>query len=238
MAEDERLTAKDTADLDKLTDMIYKLLDIAWGDKWGVFSEERPTDNDADNTPLPHITYNLIHRVHTEKKTVKWQQFASEPDPIHKGETITQYKCWFTCQVDFTVYDDTNRGARLTAQRFEEFMETYIGYFKQEGISEIIFKSEKAPDVSSSYRQDIPYRTLCYEVRIERILAVSSYDLHRVDVILHDVDVDMNVVKPDGTLIDTYQSEFYDENPVKTHLGSSNFLDVYNKNFPSQKGGN
>lgn len=237
MEESCRLTAKTTADLEKLTDMIHKLLNIVWGESWGIFSEESPTDNDAEKACLPHITYNLVNRVHTDKKTVKWSRFASEPDPLHKGETITHYKCWFTCNVEFTIYDDTNKGARVTTQKFEEFMETYIGYFKQEGISEILFKEETAPGVNSDYRQDLPYRTLRYEIRIERTMTISSYDLNQVDIKLSEIDVDMQVQHPSGN-IDEYASSLTQDNAVKTHLGPSNFLDLYNQNFPSQKGGN
>jgi len=234
---DSRLTANGSADLESLTDMVHKLLDIAWGDHWGTFSEEKPVDNDADKATMPYIAYNLINRVHTANKTIKWQQFATEPDPLHKGETLTSYRCWFTCQVEFTIFDDTNRGATRLARKFEEFMETYIGYFKQEGISEIVFKEEKAPNVSTLYRQDLPYRTLAYEVRIERIMMISSYDLNRVDIVLNEVDVDLTVQHPSGN-IDHYESELTNNNPVTTHLGPSGFLDVYNKNFPSIKGGN
>jgi hypothetical protein len=235
--ENSKFTAKSNADLEKLTDMIHKLLNIVWGEGWGVFSEESPTDNDAEKAPMPHITCKLVDRTHTDNKAVKWSKFASEPDPEHEGETISSQRCWFTCELEFVIHAVTNREARIIAQRFEEFMETYVGYFKQEGVSEIIFKREKAPNVDSSTRQDIPHRSLCYQVRIERIITVSSYQLKQVDLMLKEVDVDVELVQPDGAT-DNFQSTFNDDSePVRTHLGPSNFLDIYNKEFPSQKGG-
>lgn len=215
--------------MEKLTDMIYSLLKIVWGEDWGTFSEEKPTDNDPDTQKLPHITYSLAHRQHMANRTVKRTQFASEPDPEHEGHNITYHKNWFTCELHFTIYHDTNKGARQIAERFEEFMDTYVGYFKQEGVSEIIFKEELAPNVNSDYRQDLPYRTLIYEANIERTLVIRSYDLHQVDLVLLES-------KPKTA--DDAESPTDESQSVITNLGLNNFLELYNQNFPSPKGGN
>lgn len=226
----ERLTANSNADLEKMTDTIHRLLSIVWGDGWGVFSEESPVDNEAEKAQMPHITYNLVSRTHTQSKNVKWARFHSEEDPEHEGESLTHYKCWFTCQVEFTIYDDTNRGTRNWAEKFETFMENYMGYLKQEGISEIIFKEESAPSVNSNYRQDLPYRTLRYEVRIERTIVESSYDLNQVDIVLNEIDINAKVKHPSGN-VDDYKAQVTKDNPVKTHLGNNQFLDLYNQHF-------
>ena len=44
----------------------------------------------------------------------------------------------------------------MIAERLEVFIESYRGYFKELGISEIIFQEEFSPGVSSQYRQDLP----------------------------------------------------------------------------------
>jgi hypothetical protein len=217
---DDRLTAAKSADLGDLTDMIHRLLPMVRGEKWGVFSEEAPTGNDAEQMVMPHIAFNLTSRVHTANRAAKWQRFGSEPDPEYPNETISFYRSWYTCQVDFTIYARTNKEARQTAEWFEQFMETYSGYFKEQGISEIIFREEKAPGVNSFYRQDLPYRTLCYEVRIERIMTIRSYDLNKLDVVIQEPTIVADIAPEERN-----QS-------VSTHLENNNFLDVYNQNFP------
>lgn len=225
---DERLTAHGAADLEKFTDMICKLLNIAWGNDWGIFSEENPTGNNPEETPLPHITYNLISRRSTEKRGLKGQTFAPIPDPEHEGETITPVRQWFDCIVEFCIYARTNAEATRLAQRFEEFMYTYRGFFKDEGITEIIFEEERAPEVNSLYRQDIPHRTIRYLVRIERIIEIRSYELRQVGLSLNRVDLHLQAG-------DMEFDSVFDDSPTPTRVQAdlgNEFLDLYHKNFP------
>lgn len=214
-----RFTASSTADLEKLTDLIHKLLNIAWGENWGVFSEESPTDNAAEQHRLPHITYSLVSRKKAANMGVKHQTFAAFPDPDHEGETITPQRTWFDCKLEFCIYANTNKESRIWAQRFEEFMETYKGYFKQEGVSEILFEEELIPMMNTSYRQDLPRRTIMYFVRIERITEIRSFELSQVDTVINEPE--QRPLVPLGSI----------QTNVKTHLGN-NFLDLYNENFP------
>lgn len=217
-------TAKSTSDLEKFTNLLDQMLRIVWGEGWGVFSPENPTTNEATQTILPHITYNLIRRTITDGRGLKGQVFGSIPDPEHPGETITPIRQWFDCEMEFCVYAKTNKEALEWATRFEQLMDTYRGLFKEEGITEIVFEEENAPDVNSKYRQDIPHRTIRYIVRIERIVEIKSFELKQVGVQLKKLRLK---TKTNG---DEYITDIEkDDKQVKTHLGNKSFLDLYNE---------
>jgi hypothetical protein len=215
------LTADSSADIEKLTDMIYQLLNVVWKSNWGLFTDENPTGNNPDEIPLPHITYNLVHRTHTKGRTVKQTQFDSFPDEENPGHNITMYRTWFTCVMEFCMYAATRKEATRLAQRFEEFMETYNGYFKSQGISEIVFMEELIPTISANYRQDIPHRTVRYEVRIERITSIRSAHLKQVlatiNVGREGLPATPEITKSKFTAID----------------GSPDFMKLYGDNFPN-----
>lgn len=57
---------------------------------------------------------------------------------------------------------------------FEELMFRYAGYFKQQGVAEIVFKSRFSDKNYDYYRQNLSVRSLQYYVEIERNYV--SYD--------------------------------------------------------------
>ena len=210
-----RYTAQSTADIEKLTDMIHTLLNAVWGSDWGVFSNEDPTDNDSMQAPMPHIVYNLVSRRITEDKQLKRKQAGTFPDEDHPGHNITKYSMMFDCELEFAIYAQSRIEATRTAQRFEEFMEDYKGYFKEQGISEILFLEESRPDVSTEYRQDIPHRIVTYLVRIERISIVRSVHLKEV---IATINVDTQTTPHVPPKMEVEVKDF--------------FLNMYNTYFP------
>lgn len=222
--EDNRFTSEGTMDLDTFMDALHKMLNRVWGIEWGVFSDESPTGNDIENTPLPHVTYNLASRkIDTDKGGIKAKQFGSFPDPDHEGHNITLFKQWFNCTVDFVVYAARRREAAVIAERLEVFIESYRGYFKELGISEITFQEEFSPGVSSQYRQDLPHRTVRYLVRIERINAVRSVHLKEIE---HIVKVEKSSVPERVEREEPKSKQKIVEN------GLTNFLDLVDEHYP------
>lgn len=237
MLPDGHYSADDTADIEKLTDMVETLLKAVWGSDWGIFSEDSPTgfsgdDSDSTKIKLPHITHDLVSRVPMEDRTVKWTAFDSFPDPENPGHNITMYKQWFECELQFDLYHKTKKEARRLAQRFEEFMNTYIGYFKKQGVQEIIFLSEESPKTESFARQEMAKRTLTYYVRIERISAVRSAHLKQIADTIKVGDEPLEFTLPDSepqpAPVQAFQSSSSNE---LAHKGSNDFLSLYKKHY-------
>src|SRR5205085_5791148 len=115
------------------------------------------------------------------------------------------------------LYARTRREATQLAQRFEEFMDTYYGFFKQLGITEILFEEERKPQVSSEYRQDLPHRTVSYSVKIERISTIRSIDLVQFETAIRassgldpvtDQQPEPQPIVSDGGFMSLYKQHF------------------------------
>lgn len=228
----QRSLADDNCDLDGFTDLIHDLLNRVWGPNWGIFTSESPTGNDPEVSPTPHITYNLLRREPADKKSLKRKQFKTFADKDNPGHNITLYRQWFDCAMEFVVYTKTNKEATRVAQRFEEFMETYTGYFKQKGVSEIVFNSEEGPSVSSESRQDIPHRTVRYFVRIERITPVRSIHLKQIDIIIDDDEPQLAVLPDTVSYGEETNDELENQTVESQQTDQDEFLGLYKQHFP------
>lgn len=204
-------------DLDQLTDLIKVTLDKVWGPGWGIFSDNDPTGNDPETTPMPHITYNLVSRVPVKEHGMARRLYDQLPDSEYPGHYISIYRQWFKCDVEFIIYARTRREATVTAFNFEEFMADYIGFFKHMGVNQIFFEHEESPDVSSQYRQDIPHRTVRYSVKIERNSTVRSGILKQVELEIVGTE-----------LADAIVEEEQQAPPVN----NNDFIALYDQHFP------
>jgi hypothetical protein len=149
-----------------------------------LLTEEQPLGNDPESINLPHIVYELQSRRHSEhfSESKKPRQLKVYPDPDQPGHNITEASEHFDCYVDFLIFGNGKIDTRKWSEKFEAFVLTYTGYFKQQGVSEILFQEELPREVSSEYRQDLPHRRLRYLVRIQRIQTLRSIRLDNIEV--------------------------------------------------------
>lgn len=162
--------ADSNADVDSFTDNIASLLNDTWEDGWGYLTMEEPTGNDIEKTPLPAVTFDVVHRIPSNsKKGLKPRLTEIRLDPTDENYTLIVSRNWFDYTIEFMFFDKTNRGSRVLMNRFETFIETYIGFFKENGVSEMIFSEEVDSRLSKKYKDHIPSTCLRYLLVMERI---------------------------------------------------------------------
>ena len=62
----------------------------------------------------------------------------------------------------------------------------YAGYFKENGVSEILFEKQFTDENYDSYRQSVSVRTLQYRVDIQRVKQLTDTTMQDLTPILHD----------------------------------------------------
>lgn len=167
----EGFRAEDNIDIEGFTDKVKSLLNDTWEDGWGEFTMEGPTGNNVDDIKLPLITFDVVRRIPSQnKKGVKSRNTEYRKDPTNDNYVMIISRRWFDCTVEFCVYNTTNRGARKLTSRLESFLESYAGFFKEQGISEMIFEEEVETRLSTRYREGVPSTCIRYLIVLERIL--------------------------------------------------------------------
>lgn len=164
-------TAKGNLDFAGFVDSLKKFIDNTWEDGWGELSMDAPTSNDPTSVSLPMITCDIVSRVPSQRtKGIKARQTGVFPDPEDDNYSIIVSRKWFDVVAEFLVMDNTNREAMDLANRFELFIDTYTGFFKEQGVSELIFKDEVDARLSGKYTEGIPSRCLRYDMVLERVI--------------------------------------------------------------------
>lgn len=195
--------------IDEFTDKVLELTSLAWGEEWGTFTLEEPVGNDQENLKAPIITYDTHERVRSEShKSLDPILFDNVRDPHDPGASIKRYRMWFDVEMEFKIYHETNRDARILMEEFETLLFTYKGYFKNMGISDIIFLAETKPMVTTLWQQELPTRTLRYLVRIERITTIRSSALQKATSVRIDTEsLKKATAQKEDSLISNYRGQ-------------------------------
>lgn len=171
-----RLTANGNVDdIDKLGEILRKLLNTAWGSNWGTLSPETSKGEDAEKIIVPQINYGINLREvakGTSPKPTLTDTIDEMVNGVKTGDSFRVYRQSFDCIVEFNFWDNSSKGCRALMNRFEEIIATYSGYLKEQGVSEIFFLKEVPAKYSLNYSDGMPMKCLYYFVRLERIKTV------------------------------------------------------------------
>lgn len=164
--------AQGNINIDGFSTKIKELLDNAWEDGWGDFTVNGVKKEVIENMPLPLVIFDVINRTPSKGKIgLKPRATEIMIDPENNDYSIILHRKWFDAVVEFLVLDATNQDAMKLAERLELFIETYTGFFKEAGISELIFQEEVDSRFSKNYVEGVPSRCLRYQLVLERIVS-------------------------------------------------------------------
>lgn len=171
-----RMTANgNVSDIDALGEILRKLLNTAWGSTWGIITPETAKGDDPEKIILPQINLAINLREIADGFNPK-PQFTDTVNEVvdgkNTGDSFRIYRQTFDCIVEFDFFDSTSKGCRSLMGKFEEILDTYTGFLKEQGVREIFFLKEVPAKYSLNYIEGIPMKCLYYFVRLERIKTV------------------------------------------------------------------
>ena len=176
----DKQQADKNCDLDDLFAMINKLVVKALKKDNVEFNPDEGARFVVDQqVPINHpiIQFDVIsYEPKLELKPRVINQFIEESDDKNDrwkrhGQVWSQR---FKCVIQFNIIGSDYIIANKVMRDFEELMFRYSGYFKQQGVAEIVFKSRFSDKNYDYYRQNLSVRSLQYYVEIERNYV--SYD--------------------------------------------------------------
>jgi hypothetical protein len=206
------LMAEGSLDYDGFTDKVNELLQLAQISEDDItFTENNPVGNDPDSITVPVITFDIHERIRSKShKSLDPILFDKYLDPNDQTTLIRIFRMWFDVEMEFKVYHTSNRASRILMEQFETFLFTYKPYFKNQGISDIIFLAETKPTVESRFNKELSVRTLRYLVRIERITTIRSNTIQEINATA-SVNSDTPYVQG-NSFLDAYRSSQFRTN--------------------------
>ena len=130
----------------------------------------------------PIITYKLKERkAKGELKPRFRENFIEDKKDLNSriGEIYGQK---FKCKLQFNIFASEYRLAEKVMEKFEEMMIIYAGYFKKNGVGEIIFDKQYTDDNFELMRQTLSIRNICYYVEIEKLTVIMRESIKTIDI--------------------------------------------------------
>lgn len=181
-----RLRAERLCNYDEFTSMVQSLMKEAWGKNWGTFCEAFPNGTDPNNVKLPAITYTMKSKkpglvgksTYEIKPRYRESYVETDGDEGHQ-RAVTVYGQIFDCLIVFEVWEETNTKVDEMAKQFEDFMRAFTGYFKQQGVGELLFVEMKN-EREGQMRDPLMCRHYKYMVRLEEQTLVYEDVIQKV----------------------------------------------------------
>lgn len=155
--------------------------------KPGKIIRQTPLKEEAE---FPTITFRTVRRIINEHfKDLKPRYRATIRNPYMSGEYVELYGQIFDVWVEFCIYSRSAEEADELVIELEEFLQTYAGFFKQNGVQEITFHSQGEDEVLEESRVDVVKRKILYTVRFEKIIVRFQNEIQQIALqanILHD----------------------------------------------------
>jgi len=125
----------------------------------------------AEKIDHPIIFYKVVSRVPREKNyKPRFREDIYDRNP--DGSELRQgaiYGQFFDCEIQFDIVASDYSAADRVMNAFEDAMQKYAGFFKRNGVSEVLFAKQFTDENLDIYRQKMSVRSLVYDVAIERI---------------------------------------------------------------------
>lgn len=178
------LTADKSATLFDFIKMIDKVVTIAMKDLDVKFipDEGKIVYLNGDNRlDTPIITYKLISRKPKGELKPRFREdFYESKNGLESrvGEIFGQK---FKCHLQFNIFASVYELAEQVMERFEELMITYAGFFKKNGVAELLFDQQFTDENFEAMRQTLSIRNISYYVEVEKLTVIMRESIKAIE---------------------------------------------------------
>ena len=165
----ERYTADSNCSCFDFIKMVQRLVNKSLNEYNIDFSSDRLRYKITDpqiELDHPAITYEIISRKPDNELKPRIRETIYDNDAKMIGNIYAQK---FECIIQFNVFASVYDLADEVITNFENMMIKYAGYFKRNGVNELLFEEELQDDKYNLFRQVVSVRNIRYRIRIENI---------------------------------------------------------------------
>lgn len=179
-----RQTAEKSASIGDLIAMIDKLVTLTMPNVDFIPEEGKVLSMDAmKDFDRPKITYKIISR--KPKGELKPRVRETIETDGKNGEDRLGQVCGqkFECLVQFNIFTSVYKEAEEVMEKFEELIFSYTGFFKKNGVAELLFKEQITDDFYERLRETLSVRNLIYYVEIEKLTVIFKEKIKEIELL-------------------------------------------------------
>lgn len=130
----------------------------------------------------PIITYKLKERKPKGELKPRIREHFMEDKGDSNSRIGEIYGQRFKCHLQFNIFASEYKTCNEIMDKFEDLMIIYAGYFKKNGVGEIIFDKQYTDEDFKHLRQTLSIRNLCYYVEIEKLTVIMRESIKTIDI--------------------------------------------------------
>lgn len=176
--------ADKSATLFDFIEMIDRLITLTMPDVKFVPDEGKVYEMDAmKNIDQPIITYKLLERSSKTELKPRVRETVIADDKINDSEIGEVWGQKFRCDIQFNIIASVYKDAEEVMERFEELITMYTGFFKKNGVAELLFKKQYTDDYYARLRETLSIRNLVYYVEIEKLTVIFKEKIQEIEIL-------------------------------------------------------
>lgn len=132
----------------------------------------------------PLISYTIIERKSKKELKPRIREQLVEKDVESDEERIAEI--WgqkFECLVQFNIFASVYKQAEEVMEKFEEIIIKHAGFFKRNGVAEIIFDKHLTDSHFDTMRETLSIRNLRYYVEIEKLTVMFKEKINHIEIL-------------------------------------------------------
>lgn len=130
----------------------------------------------------PIITYKIISRIPKNELKPRFRESFKEDKDSTNSRFGEIYGQKFKCNIQFNIFASTYKSVEEILERFETMMICYTGFFKRNGVGELLFDKQHTDESFQNLRQTLSIRNICYYVEIEKVTVIMRENIKEIDI--------------------------------------------------------
>lgn len=181
----KQLKSEKSASMLDFIKMIDKIISLTMNDVEVEFiPDEGKIVYLANDFKLDHpiITYKIISRVPKNELKPRFRESFRENENSKNSRYGEVYGQKFKCNIQFNIFASTYTLVEEILERFESMMICYAGFFKKNGVGELLFEKQHTDESFQNLRQTLSIRNISYYVEIEKVTVIMRESIKEVDI--------------------------------------------------------
>lgn len=135
------------------------------------------------NFDEPVITYKVIQRKPKGELKPRVRETITENVTDGEARVGEVYGQKFECLIQFNIIASVYSEAEEVMEKFEELITTYTGFFKKNGVAELLFREHSTDNFYSKLRETLSVRNLTYYVEIEKLTVIFKEKIKEIEIL-------------------------------------------------------
>lgn len=129
------------------------------------------------------ISFKVLERTTKSELKPRVRETIVEKDELNEERIGEVFGQKFKCLVQFNIFASVYKEAEEVMEKFEELITSYTGFFKKNGVAEILFHKHLTDEHYAKARETLSVRNIIYYVEIEKLTVIFKEKIKEIEIL-------------------------------------------------------